>query len=167
MLEYTNTLKLDTHASQLVRFSLMFHCIIITFIILYYIILYYIILYYIILYYIILYYIILYYIILYYIILYYIILYYIKILDPCLIQYLREDNWQRSIKYNASINTPKHCDTAVANKWFRFVSKAGTTMPTTCPKPYACGKYHFRYIFYRKYPKRMTLTYNAPCFKLV
>eukprot|EP00795_Rhopilema_esculentum_P008761 gene8761-14788_t len=63
----------------------------------------------------------------------------LEYIDPCLTNYLREDNWQRSLKYNASINTPKHCDNAVANKWFRFVSKAGITIPTACPKPYACG----------------------------
>ena len=66
----------------------------------------------------------------------------LEYIDPCLTNYLREDNWQRSLKYNASINTPKHCDNAVANKWFRFVSKAGMTIPTACPKPYACGKFN-------------------------
>ena len=66
--------------------------------------------------------------------------YLFSILDPCLTSYVRESNWQRSIKYNGSLNTPHHCDTAVAHRWFRFTSKAGTLMPTSCPKPYACGK---------------------------
>ena len=55
--------------------------------------------------------------------------------------YVEDNRWQRSIRNKIKADSvDKHCDNSLASGWYRFVSKAGPDMPTTCPSVYSCGK---------------------------
>ena len=55
--------------------------------------------------------------------------------------YLTEDRWQRSVGNKIKTGSKENfCDSLLVSSWYRFMSKAGTDMPNSCPSKHSCGK---------------------------
>jgi cysteine-rich repeat protein len=63
----------------------------------------------------------------------------VKELPPECKGYVELKEADRTFDFNDGPGGVEKCDKTMNGKWYRFLSPAGTKMPTDAPKPYACG----------------------------
>ena len=68
-------------------------------------------------------------------------------LDECDL-HEKDFRWQRSIGNKLTFGAyMDYCDTDLKPSWYRFSTKAGEDMPTTCPPINSCGICTYKCIF--------------------
>ena len=50
------------------------------------------------------------------------------------------NDWTRSVAYKLASGQTSRCDNRLTHGWYRFTSKAGGTIPNSCPPANSCGK---------------------------